>query len=102
MAHAIAHRHFAVPGPSIQAREYVAYVAMFAMMADDLRERILANNSGAGFESAYAINSVFYALDPMTFGIEAYRHYLQAGNGQAFLLVVLSARVLTGDATELP
>lgn len=102
VAHAIAYCNFAVSDPSIQAQEYVAYVVMFATMANDLRERILANNSGTGFENEFQINPVFYALDPMTFGIEAYRHYAKARNGDAFLLDVLAGKVLTDRETELP
>ena len=102
VAHAIAYCNFSMRNPSIQAQEYVAYVAMFATMAGDLRERILANNPGEGFEHASDINPVFYALDPMTFGVEAYRHYAKSGRREALLLDILAGRIMTGHEMELP
>lgn len=93
-AHAIAAPNFAVPNPTIQAEEYVAYVAMFATMPAGLRERALAALPGTGFPSEARITEVFYLFDPMRFGAEAYRHYLKPENGPQFLRRVLDGRAL--------
>ena len=73
VAHAVASCNFAIPEPPIQAQEYVAYVAMFSMMNPNLRERVLAENPGAGFDSQLEMNEIVYLFDPMRFGVEAYR-----------------------------
>jgi hypothetical protein len=94
-AHAVAACHFKVPRPTIQAKEYVAYVAMFASMAPELRRRALAAVPGEGFASAERATELLYMFDPMRFGAEAYRHYMKAGNGPAFLRAVLDGRELS-------
>ncbi len=40
-AHAIAHSSFRISDPTIQAKEYLAYIAAFASMPSDLRSRTL-------------------------------------------------------------
>ena len=102
VAHAVAGCNFAIPDPAIQAQEYVAYVAMFAMMAPDFRARVLAKNPGTGFNSELQMNEITYMFDPMRFGVEAYRHYLKQGHGTDFLLKVLSGEALTGRGIDLP
>ena len=92
-AHAIAASNFAVAHPTIQAMEYVAYVAMFDAMPVALRERALAALPGTGFPGEERITEVFYLFDPMRFGAEAYRHYRKPENGPRFL-----RRVLAGEA----
>jgi hypothetical protein len=90
VAHAVASCNFKISKPTIHANEYIAYVAMFAMMNPVLRVRILDANPGVGFDSEWEINEIIYLFDPMRFGVDAYGHYLQRGNGDAFLLKVLS------------
>ena len=102
VAHAVGSCHFAMPDPPIQAQEYVAYVAMFSMMNPDLRERVLAENPGVGFDSQLEMNEIIYLFDPMRFGVEAYRHYLKNGQGTAFLRRVLSGKALISRGIELP
>jgi len=102
VAHAIADCNFAIPDPTIQAQEYVAYIAMFAMMSPDLRGRILDENPGTGFDSVLAINALVYMFDPMRFGIEAYRHYLKKEYGNGFLRNVLSGKALNDSEPRLP
>jgi hypothetical protein len=93
-AHAIAACNFGIPRPSIQAKEYLAYVAMFASMPPALRERVLKAMPGEGFENEDRITAVFYMFDPMRFGAEAWRHYLKPENGARFLQAVLAGRSL--------
>ena len=102
VAHAIASCNFTIPDPSIQAQEYVAYVAMFSMMNPNLRELVLAENPGEGFDSELEMNEIVYSLDPMHFGVEAYRHYLKQEQGTTFLLRVLSGEALTNRGIEWP
>ncbi len=94
VAHALAACHFRIPGPTLQAKEYVAYVTTFAVMEPALRARVLAANPGTGFSSERRINEIFYLFDPMRFGAEAYRHYLRKENGTPFLREVLAGRAL--------
>ena len=102
VAHVIASCNFAISDPSIQAQEYVAYVAMLSMMNPNLRERVLAENPGEGFDSELEMNEIVYSLDPMHFGVEAYRHYLKQEQGTTFLLRVLSGEALTNRGIEWP
>jgi hypothetical protein len=102
VAHAVAGCHFKVSTPTLHAHEYVAYVTMLATMNPALRAQILARRPGTGFEDESEINELTYAFDPMRFGIAAYRHYLKEGNGDAFLLQVLSGEALTNSIDELP
>lgn len=97
-AHAVAACHFAIPRPSIEAREYVAYVATFAAMDDALRSRVLRAMPGKGFASAERITAMFFMFDPMRFGAEAYRHYIKPENGAPFLRAVLTGKVLSDGA----
>jgi hypothetical protein len=94
VAHALAACNFAVREPTIQAKEYVAYVAMFATMDPVVRARVLRAIPGQGFQSESRINEIAYLFDPMRFGAECYRHYLGAGNGVKFLRAVLTGKAL--------
>lgn len=97
-AHAVAASHFAIPRPTIQATEYVAYVPMFATMDASLRARVLHALPGNGFASEDRITGIFYLFEPMRFGAESYRHYMKPENGPRFLQSVLAGRVLTEQA----
>lgn len=55
VGHALGSCNFAIPNPSIQAKEYVAYITMFATMDAALRARILKASPGL------SLSSVFYA-----------------------------------------
>lgn len=96
-AHAVAAHLFQIPNPTIQAKEYVAYVTMFATMDPLLRERVLRALPGNGFASEDRIGLIVYMFDPMRFGVEAYRHYMKPENGDAFLQFVFAGKVLTTD-----
>jgi hypothetical protein len=102
VAHAVAACNFAISEPTIHAEEYAAYVAMFVMMNPVLRARVLAEYAEADFESELEMNEITYALDPMRFGVAAYRHYLEKANGDAFLRKVLSGSALTNSVDDFP
>jgi hypothetical protein len=95
MAHALAGCAFARGDATIQAKEYVAYVAMFSAMDPSLRQRILQRYPGEAFESAEQLTPVLYMFDPMRFGVESYRHFARPDNGKAFLMKVLAGQALT-------
>lgn len=96
-AHAVAAHLFQIPNPTIHAKEYVAYVTMFATMEAQLRGRSLSALPGDGFASEARISLIFYMFDPMLFGAEAYRHYMKPENGATFLQLVLAGKVLTTE-----
>jgi len=102
VAHAVASCNFKISEPTIHAEEYVAYVAMFAMMNPVLRARVLAENPGADFDSESEINEITYSFDPMRFGVAAYRHYLRKEHGDAYLLKALSGNALTNSVLDVP
>ena len=102
VAHAVANCNFTIPEPTYHAEEYVAYVAMFATMNPALRAHLLKGISPAGFDREFGFNEITYSLDPMRFGVEAYRHYLKKEHGDDFILQVLSGRALTNSVYDLP
>lgn len=95
-AHAVAACSFGIARPTIQAKEYVAYVAMFEAMPAGLRDRVLHAYPDAAFAGDARITAVYYMFEPMAFGVAAWRHYAQPGKGPAFLKDVLAGREL-GD-----
>jgi hypothetical protein len=76
------------------AHEYIAYVAMYETMPPGRRSQVLAQIPGDGFESELHINSFIYAVDPVRFGAQSYRHYLKPGVGRSFLASVLNGQVV--------
>lgn len=94
VAHALAEGNFTIPDPGIQAKEYIAYVTMFATMDDELRARILDANRSPGVGDAGRLTALLYMFDPMRFGIAAYRHYLDLDDGHIYLGAVLAGLAL--------
>jgi hypothetical protein len=94
IAHAVAAANFGIPQPSVEAEEYIAYVAMLATMPDPQRRQIL-ERSGATLQSGLELNAAVYLLDPFRFGILAYLHFTGPDGGKAFLRDVLAGRALT-------
>jgi hypothetical protein len=94
VAHALAACNFRIPKPSIQAKEYIAYVTMFATMDPALRECVLSQAPGEGYEGDWQMSTTIYLLDPMRFGVQAYRHFLKPGNGRDYLHAILAGRAL--------
>ena len=93
-AHAVAACAFGIAKPTLQAKEYLAYVAMLAAMPGALRERVLNAYPDAAFADDGRITAVYYMFEPMAFGVASWRHYAQASQGPAFLKAVLSGRAL--------
>jgi hypothetical protein len=94
MAHAITEANFQMVRPSIHAREYLAYVALFSTMTPSLRERTLHAIPGKGFEDEDRISFIIYMFDPMYFGAQAYRHYLNLHDRTSFLRSILAGKAL--------
>jgi hypothetical protein len=97
VAHAVAAHNFAVPQPSIQAKEYIAYVTMLATMPPRLRQKVLAQFPGQPFEGEWQMSTTIYLADPMQFGVRAYRHFLAHSDARTFLQDVLAGRALAGS-----
>jgi hypothetical protein len=94
VAHAVGACNFRVARPSIQAKEYIAYVTTLATMTSAQRERVLSQYPGYGFEGDWQMSSTIYLVDPMRFGAQAYRHFLKPGNGRDYLHAILTGRVM--------
>ena len=93
-AHAVGACNFKVPNPTIQAKEYLAYVTMLSVMPDDLRKQVLQKTRTQGFESLDRFTPLLYSFDPMRFGAEAYRHFSQIQDQTSLIHDVLSGKVL--------
>lgn len=94
LAHALGWSNTTGGTLSLRAREYVAYVAMYATMEPNHRSAILAEIQGPGFASDEQISDAYYYFGPLQFGVQAYRHYMQPENGPRFLRAILRGEVL--------
>lgn len=94
MAHALGACNFTIQNPSIQAKEYVAYVTMFSTMDAALRARILKASPDPGSRNPGRLTALLYMFEPMRFGVEAYRHHLSPENGRSYLREVLAGKAL--------
>lgn len=97
VAHEVAH---AVAGHALDGKklvnaghEYIAYVTMFATMDTATRSAAMKAMPGQGLTFDTEINDMRYAMDPMMFGLEAYRHWTRQADGFAFLKQVLDGEV---------
>lgn len=94
VAHALGSFNSSVPHPSTLAAEYVAYVAMFSGMDPETRARLLQAHPRKEAQSAERLRPALYMFDPFSFGVSAYRHYIEQADGPGFLRDVLSGKVL--------
>lgn len=94
VAHAISDCNFKLARPSIQAKEYIAYVTMFATMSPSVRARILRKSPGHGYEGDWQMGTTIYMADPMRFGVQAYRHFLKPANGRSYLYSILAGKTM--------
>lgn len=76
------------------ATEYIAFAAMFAKMSESSRERVLAHYPDADFANEWEITEVAYGLDPIRFGVGAYRHFRREPDPAALLRAILSGAAL--------
>jgi hypothetical protein len=65
--------------------EYLAYVAQFASMSDDLRGRLITMSGAGPFSKDEEISVDAYVLDPNRFGIRSWLHFHDARDGSALL-----------------
>ena len=93
-AHAVGACNFNVPNPTIQAKEYLAYVVMFSVMPAELRSRALRSTRTQGFKSLDRFTPLLYSFDPMRFGAEAYRHFAEAPDKTSLIHGLLAGKVL--------
>ncbi|HEX9182813.1 MAG TPA: DUF6639 family protein [Burkholderiales bacterium] len=96
VAHAVAARNFRVPSPSIQAKEYIAYVTMLSTLPRDTREKVLSQFPVEGFEGEWQMDVAIYLADPMRFGVRAYRHFAKLGDAGGYVQEILAGRILGG------
>ena len=94
-AHAVAACRFMIPNPTIQAKEYLAYVAMFSTMPRALRDKALARMPAETFDSFDRFTPMLYLFDPMRFGAGAYRHFSSLPDPSSVVRAVLSGKALT-------
>ena len=97
VAHAVVGCQPGEAGLALPAHEYMAYAAMFGTMEPALRERVLANYAGTGFDNDAQINSLMYAFDPMRFGANAWKHFSQLADGRAYFRRILAGEVLRDE-----
>ena len=95
-AHAIAGTLFRQPHPRLEAQEYIAYVAMLTMMDSEDRALILQKFTGFGFTTESHINTFTYLVEPLQFGVFAYRHYLRPEVGANFIRRIIAGEALSG------
>ncbi len=93
-AHAVGACNFTVPNPTIQAKEYLAYVTMFSVMPAELRSQALKNTRTQGLQSLDRFTPLLYSFDPMRFGAEAYRHFSATPEQTAIVRDLLAGKVL--------
>jgi hypothetical protein len=94
VAHALTACTAAAHPLSVQATEYIASVVMFGTMHTPSRDAVLALYPEADFASDWDITDVAYGLDPVRFGVGAYRHFLREPDPASFLRSVLDGGVL--------
>lgn len=93
-AHAVGACNFRIPNPTIQAKEYLAYVAMFSVMPAALRSQALRKLKTEGFTTLDRFTPLLYSFDPMRFGAEAYRHFAATTDQTAIIQGLLAGTIL--------
>lgn len=94
-AHVIASCNFSIPSPTIQAKEYLAYVATFSSIPAALRQKALAGMPVESFDSFDRFTPLLYMFDPMRFGAGAYRHFSPLPEPSSVIRAVLTGKALT-------
>lgn len=94
VAHLVAHCNFKIPKPTIQAKEYIAYVTQFSTMEPVLRERVLLHFPCAAFEGEWQMSTTIYMFDCMSFGARTYRHFVKMENGRDYLHAIIDGKAL--------
>jgi len=94
VAHVVADFNFKIRRPSIQAKEYIAYITQFSIMEPVLRERVMAHFLYEAFEGDWKMGTTIYMFDCMGFGVRAYRHFIKLANGRDYLHAILNGETL--------
>ncbi len=94
-AHAVAACSFRTRNPTIQAKEYLAYVATFATMALPLRTKALRATGAEGFTNLDRFTPLLYMFDPMRFGAESYLHFSKEPDQPGLIRSILDGKLLT-------
>lgn len=94
LAHALTACTAATYPLATHASEYIAYVAMFSTMPEGARAAVLDAHPDADFVSEWDITDVAYGLDPVRFGVAAYRHFLRETDPASFLRAILASTAL--------
>jgi len=95
VAHALASCTASSRPLSTRATEYIAAVTMLMTMDPVRLNALLAANPGIAFEDESEISEMAYALNPMRFGVMAYRHYLRQPDRAGFIQEILAGKKLT-------
>lgn len=94
VAHALGACNFKVRAPSIQAKEYIAYVTQLETMEPALRKQIMSNFKCKAFEVDWQMSSTIYMFDCMGFGVRAYLHFQNLANRREYLQSILNGKAL--------
>jgi len=94
VAHLVADFNFTIAKPSIQAKEYIAYITQFSTMEPVFRDRVLLHFPGEAFEGDWQMSTTIYMFDCMGFGVRAYRHFLKLEDGDEYLHAILNGEAL--------
>jgi hypothetical protein len=94
VAHLVADDNFKIPKPSIQAKEYIAYVTQLSTMEPALRKRVMSHFKCKAFEGDWQMCETIYMLDCMGFGVRVYLHFLNQANTRDYLQSILNGKIL--------
>lgn len=97
VAHMVADDNFKIPKPSIQAKEYIAYVTQLSTMAPALRKRVMSHFKCKAFAGDWQMFETIYMFDCMRFGVRAYLHFLKLTNGDEYLHAILNGEALLNN-----
>jgi hypothetical protein len=95
VAHFVADYNFKISKPTIQAKEYIAYVTQFSTMEPALRERVLSHFPCKAFEGDWQMSTIIYMFDCIGFCVRAYRHFLMLTDGDKYLHAILNGEALS-------
>ena len=94
VAHVVADFNFKILTPSIQAKEYIAYITQFSVMGPILRGRVLSQYPCEAFEGDWQMSTTIYMFDCMRFGVRAYLHFMNLADRREYLQSILNGKTL--------
>lgn len=96
IAHAVSSHNFRISEPSMLAEEYIAYVTLLSTMAQAQRRQIINLYTDEATCSEAGLHDVsVYMIDPVQFGVNAYRHFLRQANRRSFIEAILDGRAMS-------